>query len=100
MLGVEIKENVAAGDDLGSGVVVLDVIGTEAHAAVGDVHVVVGDVHAADAPLGSAGGDFGDAAGGRRSGDLLGEKRDGRKDEEECGQAQAQELAQGGDGEE
>ena len=72
MLSVEIEEDVAAGDDFGGGVVVFDVIGTEAHAAVGDVHVVVGDVQVADAALRTAGGDFGDAAfdGGRAN--LLG----------------------------
>jgi len=89
MLRFKIEDDVAAGEDLGSGVIVLDVIGAEAHATVGDVHVVVGDVQTADSALRTARGDFGDAAGGRLDGNLLRKNGEGQEREEESGQAQA-----------
>jgi hypothetical protein len=65
------------------------VIGAEAHASVGDVHVVVGDVHAADPALRALRRNFRDAARGWLSGDLLGENRDGKKNEYEKERAEA-----------
>jgi hypothetical protein len=100
MLRFKVEDDVAVGDDLRSCVVVFDMIGAEAHAAVGDVHVVVGDVGAADAALRALGGNFRDAAGRRLSGDLLGEDGCGKKSENEKERAEAGELSRGGNGKE
>jgi len=54
----EVIVNVAGGDDVGGGVVVLDVVGGEAGVAVGDDDVAVGDVEVALAALRTAGGNF------------------------------------------
>jgi hypothetical protein len=100
VLRFKVEDDVAAGDDLGSGVIVFDVIGAEAHAAVGDVHVVVGDVHAADAALRPLRGNFRDAAGGRLSGNLLRENRCGKKSGNEKERVAAEELSRDGNGKE
>ena len=54
----EVVVNVAGSDDVGGGVVVLDVVGGEAGLAVDDDDVAIGDVEVALAALRTAGGDF------------------------------------------
>jgi len=100
MLRFKVEDDVAVRDDLGSGVVVFDVVGAEAHAAVGDVHVVVGDVHGANAALSALRGDFGDAAGRWLGGNLLRENRGGKKSENEKERAEVESLSRSGNGKE
>src|SRR5215471_973133 len=83
MLVFEIKDDMALHGSLRSRVVILDVIGSEAHAAVSDVHIVVGNIQAANAALGSTRGDFGDAAGRRVLRRLLRKGRCGEKKKEQ-----------------
>ncbi len=72
MLIFKVEENVPVDRCLGGGVVVLGVVGSQAHAGIGDVHVAIGDKEVALSLLRAAGGDLRDAAGRSGQTDLLG----------------------------
>jgi hypothetical protein len=72
MLIFKVEENVPVDSRLRGGIVVLGVVGSQAHAGIDDVHIAIGDKEVALPLLRAAGGNFRDAAG--RSGEtyLLG----------------------------
>src|SRR5208337_1378686 len=72
MLVFKVEDNVPVDRCLGSGVVVLGVVGAQAHAGIGDVHITIGDLEVALSLLRAAGGNFRDAAGRSGETDLLG----------------------------
>src|SRR5271157_676273 len=82
MLVFKVEDNVPVDRCLGSGVVVLGVVGAQAHAGIGDVHITIGDKEVAFSLLRAAGGDFRDAAGRSGETDLLGGS--GNSSREKC----------------
>jgi hypothetical protein len=95
MLIFKVEEYVPVDTCLRGGVVVLGVVGSQAHAGIGDVHIAIGDKEVALSLLRATGGDLRDAAGRSGQTDLLGAS--GNQGREKC-REEERKAAPGGRG--
>src|SRR5271157_6477685 len=75
VLVFKVEKNMPANGGLGSGVVVISMVGTEAHAAISDVDITIGDEEITFLLLRAAGRKFRDTTGSSWQADLLSETR-------------------------